>query len=157
MRILIAIENLNLKKGELRRIIHMQYFAWPDKGVPSINVELINFFEEVSFMHQQSIDNFNQKRRKIYEPNPLGCPIREVDELPICVNCSTGCDNSATFCAINICLSYYHSSSVLTRVAKIVEKIRMVRTNAISSFDQFLFIYDMLKNYDMYVQSISKK
>jgi protein tyrosine phosphatase len=145
-----------LKAPESRTLIHFQYFNWPEKGVPNINNELIAFFEEISLMHQQSIDNFNKKRKRMYEPNPLGCPIREVVELPICVSCSTGCDNSATFCAINISLSHYHSRQ-LSRIAKIVEKIRERRSNAISSFEQYLFIYDFLVSYDKYVQGILKK
>jgi protein tyrosine phosphatase len=72
--------------------------------------------------------------------------IKEVTNLPICVNCSTGCDNSATFCAISICLSHFHSNA-LEKVGDIIEKIRERRANAILNFEQFSFIYEFLDIY----------
>ena len=96
-------------------------------------------------LHKQSIDRYNEIRREYFESNTLK-EIQEVATWPICVNCSTGCDNSATFCAISICLSYIHAYEHL-KVGDVIEKIRERRCTAILNFEQFSFIFEFLNIY----------
>jgi protein tyrosine phosphatase len=114
--------------------------------VPKINLDLMKLFEYVSKLHKQSIDRFYEIQREYYETNILDEEIQEVVDLPICVNCSTGCDNSATFCAISICSSYIHAYENL-KVGDVIEKIRERRCTAILNFEQFSFIFEYLNIY----------
>ena len=122
-----------LEKMVARKIIHLEYFSWPDKGVPELTSnKLIEFFQKVAYMHCASLNECKNEESK---PNT------------ICASCSTGFDNSATFCVINNCICHYHARLPFS-VAKLVEKFREENhSNAISSLDQYVFIYRMLSSY----------
>ena len=124
-----------LKKMLRRKIIHLEYFSWPDKGVPELTNKLIEFFQDVAYMHCTSVNECKNEESKTKQSNT------------ICASCSTGFDNSATFCVINNCICHYHASLPFS-VAKLVEKFREENhSNAISNLDQYVFIYRMLSSY----------
>ena len=145
---------------------HLEYFKWPDyEEVIDLNkkehmlnlLNMLAFLDHCSLTHDQLVNEYNMKRSLIYK-NMLG-HIRERTEFPMCVHCATGCDESATFCALKVCVSYCNQNKGHhnLKVSTVVKKIRETHPNAISTFEQYLLIYRVLyfkAKLDFYHQSL---
>lgn len=110
----------NLKTGESREIMHLQYKEWPDHGLP---VSTTNFRQLLHMVDQ--ILNGN---------------------APIVVHCSAGIGRTGTFCTVHSTIAriedqYKHHQPVNCNILQTVLRLREERAGMVQTKEQYIFCY----------------
>uniref|UniRef100_A0A674D6J7 Tyrosine-protein phosphatase non-receptor type 9 n=1 Tax=Salmo trutta TaxID=8032 RepID=A0A674D6J7_SALTR len=122
---------LELHNMEQRQVTHFQYLSWPDYGVPTSAVTLIDFLGAVKRQQRRSV--------KAMEPQWTGHPLGP----PMVVHCSAGIGRTGTFCALDICLSQLQDVGTLN-VCQTVRRMRTQRAFTIQTPDQYYFCHNAI-------------
>ncbi|MEQ2163438.1 Tyrosine-protein phosphatase non-receptor type 9 [Goodea atripinnis] len=127
---------------EQRHVSHFQYLSWPDYGVPTSAVTLIDFLGAVKRQQRKMVKALGPR----WTGHPLG--------PPMVVHCSAGigrtgaCPNwslllAGTFCALDICLSQLQDVGSLN-VFQTVRRMRTQRAFSIQTQEQYYFCYNAI-------------
>ncbi|CAL9696604.1 unnamed protein product [Knipowitschia caucasica] len=116
----------NTETCEQRQVSHFQFLSWPDYGVPSSAVSLIDFLSAVK-QQQQTLRGLGH-----WSGPPLG--------PPMVVHCSAGIGRTGTFCALDICLAQLQDVGSLN-VHQTVKRMRTQRAFSIQTPEQYYFCH----------------
>uniref|UniRef100_A0A8C5AM04 protein-tyrosine-phosphatase n=1 Tax=Gadus morhua TaxID=8049 RepID=A0A8C5AM04_GADMO len=122
----ISLELHNTETCEQRQLSHFQYLSWPDYGVPTSAVTLIDFLGAVKRQQKAVVKSLGPQ----WAGHPLG--------PPVVVHCSAGIGRTGTFCALDICLSQLQDIGTLN-VRQTVRRMRSQRAFSIQTPDQYFF------------------
>uniref|UniRef100_A0AAZ3RX82 Tyrosine-protein phosphatase non-receptor type 9 n=1 Tax=Oncorhynchus tshawytscha TaxID=74940 RepID=A0AAZ3RX82_ONCTS len=122
---------LELHNMEVQQVTHFQYLSWPDYGVPTSAVTLIDFLGAVKRQQRRSVKTMGPQWRG----HPLG--------PPMVVHCSAGIGRTGTFCALDICLSQLQDVGTLN-VCQTVRRMRTQRAFTIQTPDQYYFCHNAI-------------
>uniref|UniRef100_A0A671S7B3 Tyrosine-protein phosphatase non-receptor type 9 n=1 Tax=Sinocyclocheilus anshuiensis TaxID=1608454 RepID=A0A671S7B3_9TELE len=111
-----------------RQVTHFQFLSWPDYGVPSSALSLIDFLGAVKHQQQWAVQAFGSQWR--------GHPL----DPPMVVHCSAGIGRTGTFCALDICLSQLQDVRTLN-VCQTVRRMRAQRAFSIQTPEQYYFCH----------------
>lgn len=123
-----TLELHNTETFEQRQVTHFQFLSWPDYGVPSSAVSLIDFLGTVKHQQQWAVQAFGTQWRG----HPLG--------PPMVVHCSAGIGRTGTFCALDICLSQLQDVETLN-ICQTVRRMRAQRAFSIQTPEQYYFCH----------------
>uniref|UniRef100_A0A8C2BNG3 Tyrosine-protein phosphatase non-receptor type 9 n=1 Tax=Cyprinus carpio TaxID=7962 RepID=A0A8C2BNG3_CYPCA len=123
-----TLELHNTETFEQRQVTHFQFLSWPDYGVPSSALSLIDFLGAVKHQQQWAAQAFGSQWRG----HPLG--------LPMVVHCSAGIGRTGTFCALDICLSQLQDVGTLN-ICQTVRRMRAQRAFSIQTPEQYYFCH----------------
>lgn len=104
--------------GERRRVFHLQYTGWPDHGVPNSPLEILSVMNLIGRIQARWQCGSN----------------------PIVVHCSAGVGRTGTFIAIWNCIAELRQKGNC-QVGCVVEKLRSERFRAVTTPEQYVFIY----------------
>uniref|UniRef100_A0A671KTV4 protein-tyrosine-phosphatase n=1 Tax=Sinocyclocheilus anshuiensis TaxID=1608454 RepID=A0A671KTV4_9TELE len=123
-----TLELHNTETFEQRQVTHFQFLSWPDYGVPSSALSLIDFLGAVKHQQQWAVQAFGSQWRG----HPLG--------PPMVVHCSAGIGRTGTFCALDICLSELQDVGTLN-ICQTVRRMRAQRAFSIQTPEQYYFCH----------------
>jgi len=112
----------NKENNQVRKVLHVQYTAWPDFGIPS---------NTTSFLDLIPIVNENKKN------------------APVIVHCSAGIGRTGTFCTVHSIVEKLKAdfdqrgigSTPTCNVIETVLKLREQRTGMVQTKEQYTFCY----------------
>ncbi|XP_037723931.1 tyrosine-protein phosphatase non-receptor type 9 isoform X4 [Drosophila subpulchrella] len=129
-----SLELRNIKTDEIRNVSHWQFTSWPDYGVPSSAMAMLNFLQKV-----------REKQAELV--NALGDTwAGHARGPPIVVHCSAGIGRTGTFITLDICISRLEDVGTAD-IRGTVEKIRSQRAYSIQMPDQYVFCHLALIEY----------
>ncbi|XP_067915086.1 receptor-type tyrosine-protein phosphatase O isoform X2 [Heterodontus francisci] len=102
---------------EVQRVIHYNYVAWPDHGVPTANTAE-NILQFVQLVRQQTVER----------PGP------------IVVHCSAGVGRTGTFIALDRLMQHIHEHEYVD-ILSLVAEMRTYRTSMVQTEEQYIFIH----------------
>ncbi|XP_076073752.1 tyrosine-protein phosphatase non-receptor type 13-like isoform X3 [Mytilus galloprovincialis] len=108
------IEIEKVTSGELKRIYHLNYTTWPDHGVPSSPVPILQFLQLGHVYHTSG---------------------------PLVVHCSAGIGRTGALITIDIALARLESEGKCD-IFEIVKDLRRQRQGMIQTKDQYLLCYE---------------
>uniref|UniRef100_A0A8D0ABL3 Tyrosine-protein phosphatase non-receptor type 9 n=1 Tax=Sander lucioperca TaxID=283035 RepID=A0A8D0ABL3_SANLU len=126
-----TLELHNTETCEQRQVSHFQYLSWPDYGVPTSAVTLIDFLGAVKRQQRKMVKALGLQ----WAGHPQG--------PPMVVHCSAGIGRTGTFCALDICLSQLQDVGSLN-VCQTVRRMRTQRAFSIQTPDQYYFCYNAI-------------
>ncbi|XP_017870591.1 PREDICTED: tyrosine-protein phosphatase non-receptor type 9 isoform X2 [Drosophila arizonae] len=129
-----SLELRNLKTDETRNVSHWQFTSWPDYGVPSSAMAMLNFLQKVRDKQAQLVRALGDT----WAGHPRG--------PPIVVHCSAGIGRTGTFITLDICISRLEDVGTAD-IRGTVEKIRSQRAYSIQMPDQYVFCHLALIEY----------
>ncbi|KAJ1095571.1 hypothetical protein NDU88_000732 [Pleurodeles waltl] len=103
---------------EVREIIHFQYVAWPDRGIPDT---YDCFLEMIRLLRQYQGE----------------------DPAPMCVHCSAGCGRTGVICTVEHVQNLISKKRVPDNfsVFEVVLSLRQQRPSAVQTKEQYEFVY----------------
>ncbi|XP_048828956.1 tyrosine-protein phosphatase non-receptor type 9 [Brienomyrus brachyistius] len=125
-----TLELHNTENCEQRQVTHFQYLSWPDYGVPTSAVTLIDFLGTVK-RQQKAAVKAAQSRWNLREGPPM------------VVHCSAGIGRTGTLCALDICLSQLQDVGTLN-IWQTVRHMRTQRAFSIQTPEQYYFCYSAI-------------
>ncbi|XP_055843450.1 tyrosine-protein phosphatase non-receptor type 9 isoform X1 [Episyrphus balteatus] len=129
-----SLELKNFKTEETRNVSHWQFTSWPDYGVPSSALAMLNFLQKVRDKQAQMVKSLGDT----WAGHPRG--------PPIVVHCSAGIGRTGTFITLDICISRLEDVGTAD-IRGTVEKIRSQRAYSIQMPDQYVFCHLALIEY----------
>ncbi|XP_043660322.1 tyrosine-protein phosphatase non-receptor type 9 isoform X2 [Drosophila teissieri] len=129
-----SLELRNIKTDEVRNVSHWQFTSWPDYGVPSSAMAMLNFLQKVREKQAQLVQGLGDT----WAGHPRG--------PPIVVHCSAGIGRTGTFITLDICISRLEDVGTAD-IRGTVEKIRSQRAYSIQMPDQYVFCHLALIEY----------
>ncbi|XP_074098819.1 tyrosine-protein phosphatase non-receptor type 9-like [Cotesia typhae] len=116
-----------------QEVLHFAFTAWSDMKLPASLEDVLNFVLAVRHNHAEIKAKLIQEGCKYCSP-------------PIIVHSLMGVDRSAAFCAVDIEISQYNNTGIIS-LASTVVKIREQRHNSLADFHYYLFCYRVLAKY----------
>ncbi|XP_017063998.1 tyrosine-protein phosphatase non-receptor type 9 isoform X2 [Drosophila eugracilis] len=129
-----SLELRNIKTDEIRNVSHWQFTSWPDYGVPSSAMAMLNFLQKVREKQAQLVAGLGDT----WAGHARG--------PPIVVHCSAGIGRTGTFITLDICISRLEDVGTAD-IRGTVEKIRSQRAYSIQMPDQYVFCHLALIEY----------
>ncbi|KAL5277739.1 hypothetical protein ACFFRR_002766 [Megaselia abdita] len=129
-----SLQLRNVKTDEVRSVSHWQFTSWPDYGVPSTAMAMLNFLQKVRVKQAEMVQSLGDT----WNGHPRG--------PPIVVHCSAGIGRTGTFITLDICISRLEDVGTAD-IRGTVEKIRGQRANSIQMPDQYVFCHLALIEY----------
>ncbi|XP_034124671.1 tyrosine-protein phosphatase non-receptor type 9 isoform X2 [Drosophila guanche] len=129
-----SLELRNIKTDEIRNVSHWQFTSWPDYGVPSSAMAMLNFLQKVRDKQAELVDALGDT----WAGHARG--------PPIVVHCSAGIGRTGTFITLDICISRLEDVGTAD-IRGTVEKIRSQRAYSIQMPDQYVFCHLALIEY----------
>ncbi|KAG9337017.1 hypothetical protein JZ751_029876, partial [Albula glossodonta] len=123
-----TLELHNTENCEQRQVTHFQYLSWPDYGVPTSAVTLIDFLEALKRQQRKAVQAMGSQWRG-HHKGP-----------PIVVHCSAGIGRTGTLCALDICLSQLQDVATLN-ICQTVRRMRTQRAFSIQTPEQYYFCH----------------
>lgn len=114
-------------------MIHFQFLAWPDYGIPSSGSSILDLI--VAVRHAQARGR-----------PATSVPGNSVELHPILVHCSAGVGRSGAFCSIDNSMNELDDRQTVNYQG-IVRKMRKQRAYSIQTEDQYEFGYRTLLEY----------
>ncbi|KAH8356207.1 hypothetical protein KR200_006949, partial [Drosophila serrata] len=129
-----SLELRNIKTDEIRNVSHWQFTSWPDYGVPSSAMAMLNFLQKVRDKQAELVHALGDT----WAGHARG--------PPIVVHCSAGIGRTGTFITLDICISRLEDVGTAD-IRGTVEKIRSQRAYSIQMPDQYVFCHLALIEY----------
>ena len=116
-------------QGVERMISHFQFTAWPDYGVPTSGLAVLNLVsavrETMNTTTKLTVSNGDEK---------------------IIVHCSAGVGRSGAYCVINNCIDEFNGKGTVN-IQAAVRSLRLQRAYAIQTDEQYDFCYRTVLQY----------
>nr|XP_060635261.1 tyrosine-protein phosphatase non-receptor type 13 isoform X5 [Anolis sagrei ordinatus] len=106
----------DIQTGELRRISHLNFTAWPDHDTPSQPDDLLTFISYMRHIHKSG---------------------------PIITHCSAGIGRSGTLICIDVVLGLI-SQDLEFDISDVVRTMRLQRPGMVQTADQYIFCYQVI-------------
>ncbi len=119
---------LTYTQGTERVIMHYQFLAWPDYGVPSSGQHVLQLLFSVR----------KAQSRQAQQLPPHG--------PPILVHCSAGVGRSGAFCTLDICIDELKDKNRVN-LQGVVRRMRMERAYSVQTDEQYEFCYRTVLEY----------
>ncbi|XP_036390945.1 tyrosine-protein phosphatase non-receptor type 9 [Megalops cyprinoides] len=123
-----TLELHNTENCEQRQVTHFQYLSWPDYGVPTSAITLIDFLGAVKMQQRKALKAMGPQWKGHH-----GGP-------PMVVHCSAGIGRTGTLCALDICLSQLQDVGTLN-ICQTVRRMRTQRAFSIQTPEQYYFCH----------------
>lgn len=107
---------LRTVRGDEKEIYHMQYLAWPDQGIPTTSIPLMEMIQAIG-----------KSRRSV--------------ESPIVVHCSGGIGRTGVFIGLHIALAQFQLERAGISVLRIVRFMKLCRSGMVQRKDQYMYLY----------------
>ncbi|CAD5223668.1 unnamed protein product [Bursaphelenchus okinawaensis] len=125
---------LSKENEPARKILHIAFYCWPDKGTPTRPTEILNLLEDM---------NYNRKLLK--EEAIKANWLKEKEPSPILVHCLAGVGRSGALAAIDICSrkldeTFEKSFGPKADIRETVTKIRTQREMAVQKPEQYMLV-----------------
>ncbi|CAJ0927444.1 unnamed protein product, partial [Ranitomeya imitator] len=107
----VVFRNLKVMfQEEVRELVHFQYIAWPDRGIP----DSYSCFLEMIYMVRQHQDEH---------------------QAPMCVHCSAGCGRTGVICTVEYIQCLLHKQRVPSNfsIFEVVMEMRRQRPSAVQT------------------------
>ncbi|CAI8013798.1 Receptor-type tyrosine-protein phosphatase delta [Geodia barretti] len=114
---------VDTQTGRRRQVRHFHYLSWPEVGVPSSSVTLLDFLREV----QKNFATLNTRS-------------------PITVHCSNGIGRTGVFIALHILLERMVTEG-LVDVFQTIKNLRIQRPAMVQTLEQYQFCYTAALDY----------
>lgn len=124
-------------QGEERTLVHFQFLAWPDYGVPSSGSSVLHLL--------RAVRDTQAKLAKTVAGMPSYGP-------PVLVHCSAGVGRSGAFCAIDYCADEFRDLGKVN-VQGAVRELRGQRAYAIQTEEQYVFCHRAVLEYAKSIRS----
>nr|XP_034969971.1 tyrosine-protein phosphatase non-receptor type 13 isoform X9 [Zootoca vivipara] len=111
-----VMELEDIQTGELRRIFHLNFTAWPDHDTPSQPDDLLTFISYMRHIHKSG---------------------------PIITHCSAGIGRSGTLICIDVVLGLI-SQDLEFDISDVVRTMRLQRHGMVQTEDQYVFCYQVI-------------
>ncbi|XP_062992402.1 tyrosine-protein phosphatase non-receptor type 13 [Elgaria multicarinata webbii] len=111
-----VMELEDIQTGELRRISHLNFTAWPDHDTPSQPDDLLAFISYMRHIHKSG---------------------------PIITHCSAGIGRSGTLICIDVVLGLI-SQDLEFDISDVVRTMRLQRHGMVQTEDQYIFCYQVI-------------
>ncbi|XP_053112418.1 tyrosine-protein phosphatase non-receptor type 13 isoform X1 [Hemicordylus capensis] len=111
-----VMELEDIQTGELRRISHLNFTAWPDHDTPSQPDDLLTFISYMRHIHKSG---------------------------PIITHCSAGIGRSGTLICIDVVLGLI-SQDLEFDISDVVRTMRLQRHGMVQTEDQYIFCYQVI-------------
>ena len=121
-------------QGVTRTLMHYQFTAWPDYGVPSGGDSVLSLIYAAREM---------QGRYAEYVRDPHHHPLHGP---PVVIHCSAGICRSGSFCALDYCIDELREKGKVN-VQMAVRHLRSQRAFAIQTDEQYEFCYRTVLEY----------
>lgn len=123
--------------------MHYQFLGWPDYGVPSSGSETLEVLYAAREMQGSYRDYVSDPERfPVYGP-------------PMVIHCSAGIGRSGTFCALDYCIDELRMTNKVN-VQNCVRLLRQQRAFSIQTDEQYIFCYNTVLEYALYLKSVLK-
>lgn len=103
-------------RGDEKEVYHMQYLAWPDQGIPTTSIPLM-----------EMIQAMGKSRRSV--------------ESPIVVHCSGGIGRTGVFIGMHIALAQFQLEQSGISIMHIVRFMKLCRSGMVQRKDQYIYLY----------------
>uniref|UniRef100_A0A674ISF3 Tyrosine-protein phosphatase non-receptor type 13 n=1 Tax=Terrapene triunguis TaxID=2587831 RepID=A0A674ISF3_9SAUR len=111
-----VLELQDIQTGELRRVSHLNFTAWPDHDTPSQPNDLLTFISYMRHIHKSG---------------------------PIITHCSAGIGRSGTLICIDVVLGLI-SKDLDFDISDLVRTMRLQRHGMVQTEDQYIFCYQVV-------------
>ncbi|XP_065452218.1 tyrosine-protein phosphatase non-receptor type 13 isoform X15 [Chrysemys picta bellii] len=111
-----VLELEDIQTGELRRVSHLNFTAWPDHDTPSQPNDLLTFISYMRHIHKSG---------------------------PIITHCSAGIGRSGTLICIDVVLGLI-SKDLDFDISDLVRTMRLQRHGMVQTEDQYIFCYQVV-------------
>uniref|UniRef100_A0A7M4F3L3 Tyrosine-protein phosphatase non-receptor type 13 n=1 Tax=Crocodylus porosus TaxID=8502 RepID=A0A7M4F3L3_CROPO len=111
-----VLELEDIQTGEIRRVSHLNFMAWPDHDTPSRPDDLLTFVSYMRHIHKSG---------------------------PIITHCSAGIGRSGTLICIDIILGLI-SRDLDFDISDLVRTMRLQRHGMVQTEDQYIFCYQVV-------------
>uniref|UniRef100_A0A8C3XLL6 Tyrosine-protein phosphatase non-receptor type 13 n=1 Tax=Chelydra serpentina TaxID=8475 RepID=A0A8C3XLL6_CHESE len=111
-----VLELEDIQTGELRRVSHLNFTAWPDHDTPSQPDDLLTFISYMRHIHKSG---------------------------PIITHCSAGIGRSGTLICIDVVLGLI-SKDLDFDISDLVRTMRLQRHGMVQTEDQYIFCYQVV-------------
>lgn len=101
---------------ETRVVYHIQYCAWPDRGVPRDYLSFLRLLDMTRLLHGKL-------------------------RGPLCVMCSAGIGRTGTFTALYSLMQHVIAARHCCHIATVVHHMRLYRPGSVQTLAQYQFIY----------------
>ncbi|XP_073496476.1 tyrosine-protein phosphatase non-receptor type 18 [Phyllobates terribilis] len=115
----VVFRNLKVMfQEEVRELVHFQYIAWPDRGIPD---SYSCFLEMIQMVRQHQDEH----------------------QAPMCVHCSAGCGRTGVICTVEYIQCLLHKRRVPSNfsIFEVVMEMRRQRPSAVQTREQYDFLY----------------
>ncbi|KAK0413629.1 hypothetical protein QR680_006911 [Steinernema hermaphroditum] len=127
-----------------RKILHLCFYTWPDKGTPLRPTELLYFVSDINHNRKLLTEDAIKKG---WLPNTPDI------KTPIVIHCLAGVGRSGALASIDICIQKlddtYGQGKPFCDVKDTVLRIRTQREMAVQKPEQYLFVHLALLEYSV--------
>ncbi|CAD5232917.1 unnamed protein product [Bursaphelenchus xylophilus] len=126
---------LSKENEPARKVLHIAFYCWPDKGTPTRPTEILHLLEDINYNRKLLTD-------QAIKAKWLG----ENENSPIVVHCLAGVGRSGALAALDICArkldeTFAKSHGAMVDVRDTVTRLRTQREMAIQKPEQYLFVH----------------
>ena len=122
-------------QGTERTIMHYQFLAWPDYGVPSSGQHVLQLLFSVRKAQSRQASQLDLSRLHLPPHGP-----------PILVHCSAGVGRSGAFCTLDISIDELKDKSRVN-LQGVVRRMRLERAYSVQTDEQYEFCYRTVLEY----------
>ena len=116
-------------QGTERTLIHYQFLAWPDYGVPTSGQHVLQLLFSARKAQSRIIQQLDLPKLHLPSHGP-----------PLLVHCSAGVGRSGAFCTLDICVDEL-SDKNRVNLQGIVRRMRRERAYSVQTDEQYEFCY----------------
>ncbi|XP_013920940.1 PREDICTED: receptor-type tyrosine-protein phosphatase C-like [Thamnophis sirtalis] len=125
-----AFDISHVKRKESRKVFQYQYHKWDSSDLPETPQDLITMIQ-------------NLKQKFSSQDGAEAHLINKGKSVPLVVHCGDGSKQTGVFCALLNLLECAETEGVID-VFQVVKALRRARTEMISSFEGYQFLYDAI-------------
>ncbi|XP_070602491.1 receptor-type tyrosine-protein phosphatase C isoform X2 [Erythrolamprus reginae] len=125
-----AFDVTHVKRKDSRKVFQYQYHKWDNSALPETPQDLITMIQSL----KQKFSTHDAAEANVTKKNKT---------VPLVVHCGDGSKQTGVFCALLNLLECAETEGVID-VFQVVKAIRRARTEMISSFEDYQFLYDAI-------------
>uniref|UniRef100_A0A670Y843 Receptor-type tyrosine-protein phosphatase C n=1 Tax=Pseudonaja textilis TaxID=8673 RepID=A0A670Y843_PSETE len=125
-----AFDITHIKKKDSRKVFQYQYHKWDSSALPETPQDLITMIQNL----KQKFSTQDAAKANVTNKNK---------NVPLVVHCGDGSKQTGVFCALLNLLECAETEGVID-VFQVVKALRRARTEMVSSFEDYQFLYDTI-------------